>query len=199
MARQRKTAAGKASSDAQPSAVQRCSPLTRVKAQIKFQRGTENPLWRNLLRVGSTTSDLESDRCVYCAEKANCNWHCPLITLFRITSVWYRRERLLKRRTLPPDQFLTRNLRQGMPTGRLCEGACTLKDHSGAVSIGNWNATSPIPRWRWAGVPMSASCSPYRKSGGDWRWACRVRVADILARAGVQVDVFDRHPEMAVC
>lgn len=57
VARQRKTAAGKASSDAQPSRSAALLPVNSRKGADKIS-ASENPLWRNILRAGSTTSDL---------------------------------------------------------------------------------------------------------------------------------------------
>ena len=79
-------------------AVQRCSPLTRVKAQIKFQRVNGKPTlaksiagWIHNKRLMRVTAVFIVPKKLTATGIARC------ITLFRITSVWYRKERLLKR------------------------------------------------------------------------------------------------------
>ncbi len=98
VARQRKTAAGKASSVAQPSRSAALLPLTRVKAQIKFQRVNGKPTlaksiagWIHCKRLMRVTAVFIVPKKLTATGIARC------ITLFRITSVWYRKERLLKR------------------------------------------------------------------------------------------------------
>lgn len=72
-----------------------------------------------------------------------------------------------------------------------------MKDHSGAVSIGNLERyitdTALAMGWRpdvSKVVPRSEKVAVI--GAGPAGLGC----ADILARAGVQVDVFDRHPEI---
>ncbi|MGD1758959.1 NAD(P)-binding protein, partial [Klebsiella pneumoniae] len=83
------------------------------------------------------------------------------------------------------------------PQDRLCEGPCTLKDHSGGVSIGNLERyitdTALAMGWR---PDVSKVVPRIEKVAVIGAGPAGLGCADILARAGVQVDVFDRHPEI---
>ncbi|WP_250130941.1 4Fe-4S dicluster domain-containing protein, partial [Escherichia coli] len=79
VARQRKTAAGKASSDAQPSRSAALLPVNSRKGADKISASErKNHFGEIYCGLDPQQATYESDRCVYCAEKANCNWHCPL-------------------------------------------------------------------------------------------------------------------------
>ena len=83
------------------------------------------------------------------------------------------------------------------PQDRLCEGACTLNDGYGAVSIGNiekyitdkafelgWKPNLKTERWTKNKVAIVGS--------GPAGLAC----ADVLIRAGVKCDVFEKQSEI---
>ena len=79
VARQRKTAAGKASSDAQPSRSAALLPVNSRKGADKISASERKTHFGEIYcGLDPQQATYESDRCVYCAEKANCNWHCPL-------------------------------------------------------------------------------------------------------------------------
>ncbi len=83
------------------------------------------------------------------------------------------------------------------PQDRLCEGACTLEDGFGAVTIG------AIER-QVADYALDRGWQPdlSRVRSTGWRVAvvgagpAGLGCADTLVRNGVQADVFDRHPEI---
>lgn len=72
-----------------------------------------------------------------------------------------------------------------------------MKDHSGAVSIGNLERyitdTALAMGWR---PDVSKVVPRIEKVAVIGAGPAGLGCADILARAGVQVDVFDRHPEI---
>ncbi len=117
----------------------------------------------------------ESDRCVYCAEKANCNWHCPLHNAIPDYIRLVQEGKTIEAAELCHQTSSLPKSAAGYVQDRLCEGACTLKDHSGAVSIGNLERyitdTALAMGWR----PDVSKVVPIAKSGGDWRWTCRIR------------------------
>ena len=199
VARQRKTAAGKASSDAQPSRSAALLPVNSRKGADKISASERKTHFGEIYcGLDPLQATYESDRCVYCAEKANCNWHCPLhnaipdyIRLVQEGNIIEAAELCHQTSSLPEI------CGRVCPQDRLCEGACTLKDHSGAVSIGNLERyitdTALAMGWRpdvSKVVPRSEKVAVI--GAGPAGLGC----ADILARAGVQVDVFDRHPEI---
>ncbi|MGU7801798.1 NAD(P)-binding protein, partial [Escherichia coli] len=80
---------------------------------------------------------------------------------------------------------------------RLCEGACTLRDESGSVTIGNIERyisdQALADGWRPNLSAVKASGKKVAIIGaGPAGLAC----ADLLARSGVAPVVFDRHPEI---
>lgn len=98
VARQRKTAAGKASSDAQPSRSAALLPVNSRKGADKISASERKTHFGEIYYgLDPQQATYESDRCVYCAEKLTATGIARCITLFRITSVWCRKERLLKR------------------------------------------------------------------------------------------------------
>jgi NADPH-dependent glutamate synthase beta subunit-like oxidoreductase len=100
-------------------------------------------------------------------------------------------------RPVPSDQLSAGDHRPRLPQDRLCEGACTLRDESGAVTIGNIERfisdQALASGWR----PDLSQVKPNGKrvaiiGAGPAGLAC----ADVLVRHGVQPVVFDRHPEI---
>ncbi|WEF30073.1 formate-dependent uric acid utilization protein YgfT [Klebsiella aerogenes] len=148
--------------------------------------------------LASTDAEYESERCLYCAQKAWCNWTCPLhnhipdfIRLAREGKIIEAAELCHQSSSLPEI------CGRVCPQDRLCEGACTLKNEGGSVAIGNLERyitdTALAMGWR----PTIGEVAPRRErvaiiGAGPAGLGC----ADILARAGVQVDVFDKHPEI---
>ena len=149
-------------------------------------------------RLSECDAEYESERCLYCAQKAWCNWTCPLhnhipdfIRLVREGKIIAAAELCHQSSSLPEI------CGRVCPQDRLCEGACTLKNEGGAVAVGNLERyitdTALAMGWR----PTTGEVAPRRErvaiiGAGPAGLGC----ADILARAGVQVDVFDKHPEI---
>ena len=149
-------------------------------------------------RLSECDAEYESERCLYCAQKAWCNWTCPLhnhipdfIRLVREGKIIEAAELCHQSSSLPEV------CGRVCPQDRLCEGACTLKNEGGAVAVGNLERyitdTALAMGWR----PTTGEVTPRRErvaiiGAGPAGLGC----ADILARAGVQVDVFDKHPEI---
>ncbi len=99
-------------------AVQRCSPLTRVKAQIKFQRVNGKPTLAKYIAGWIHNKRLMRVTAVFIVpKKLTATGIARCITLFGLHPSGTGRKDYWGGRTLPPDQFLTRNLRQGMSTG----------------------------------------------------------------------------------
>lgn len=140
----------------------------------------------------------ESERCLYCAQKAWCNWTCPVHNAIPDLIRLVQQGRIEEAAQLSHQtSSLPEICGRVCPQDRLCEGACTLKNRSGAVAVGNlerYITDSALQRgWR----PAFAPAQPRRErvaiiGAGPAGLGC----ADFLARAGVNVDVFDRHPEI---
>lgn len=140
---------------------------------------------------------IQADRCVNCGVPF-CQWKCPV---HNYIPGWLQ---LLYQNKLEEAVELchqTNSLPEVCgrvcPQDRLCEGACTLNDGVGAVTIGAAEKyitdTMLAQNWR----PKIAKIAPDAKQvavvgGGPAGLAC----ADILIRAGFRVTVFDAYPEI---
>lgn len=143
-------------------------------------------------------AEREASRCLTCGEHSICEWTCPLhnhipqwIELVKAGDIDAAVELSHQTNCLPE---ITGRV---CPQDRLCEGACTLRDEYGAVTIGN------IERYisdRALSKGWRPDLSDVQKSdkrvaiigAGPAGLAC----ADVLARHGVSATVYDRHPEI---
>lgn len=140
----------------------------------------------------------ESERCLYCAQKAWCNWTCPVHNAIPDLIRLVQQGRIQEAAQLSHQtSSLPEICGRVCPQDRLCEGACTLRDRSGAVSVGNlerYITDSALKSgWRPTFIPALSRRERVAVIGaGPAGLGC----ADFLAREGVNVDVFDRHPEI---
>lgn len=140
----------------------------------------------------------ESERCLHCAQKAWCNWTCPVHNaipeLIRLVQQGRIKEAAqLSHQTSSLPEICGRVC----PQDRLCEGACTLKNRSGSVAVGNLERYITDSALAMGWRPTYAPARPRRErvaiiGAGPAGLGC----ADFLAREGIKVDVFDRHPEI---
>ncbi|MEW5755688.1 MAG: FAD-dependent oxidoreductase [Pseudomonadota bacterium] len=139
----------------------------------------------------------QSERCLGCGNPY-CEWKCPVhnyipnwLKLVAEGNLFEAAE--LSHRTNSLPEICGRVC----PQDRLCEGACTLNDGFGAVTIGSVEKyisdTAFAEGWR----PDMSAVKPTGKrvaivGAGPAGLGC----ADILARNGVEAVVYDRHPEI---
>ena len=139
----------------------------------------------------------QAGRCLACGNPY-CEWKCPVhnyipdwLKLIEEGNLFEAAE--LSHRTNSLPEICGRIC----PQDRLCEGACTLNDGFGAVTIGSIEKyitdTALEQGWR----PDLSRVKPT-----DWRVAvvgagpAGLACADVLARNGVQAVVFDRYPRI---
>jgi glutamate synthase (NADPH/NADH) small chain len=139
----------------------------------------------------------QAARCLDCGNPY-CEWKCPVHNYIPNWLELIREGRLfeaaeLSHSTNPLPEICGRVC----PQDRLCEGACTLNDDFGAVTIGSIEKyitdTALAQGWR----PDLSGVVPSGKrvavvGAGPAGLAC----ADVLARQGIDAVVFDRHPEI---
>lgn len=142
-------------------------------------------------------AEVQADRCLECGNPY-CEWKCPVhnyipnwLKLVMEGNILEAAEMCHRTNTLPEV------CGRICPQDRLCEGACTLNDGFGAVTIGNIEKyivdTALSMGWR----PDMSKVVPTGKrvaivGAGPAGLGC----ADVLVRAGVKPVVFDRYPEI---
>lgn len=139
----------------------------------------------------------QTHRCLGCGNPY-CEWKCPVhnyipnwLKLIAEGQLFQAAELCHQTNTLPEV------CGRVCPQDRLCEGACTLNDGFGAVTIGNAekyiNDTAFALGWR---PDMSQVKWTDKKVAIIGAGPAGLGCADILVRAGVKPVVFDRNPEI---
>ncbi len=139
----------------------------------------------------------QSDRCLACGNPY-CEWKCPVhnyipnwLKLVREGQLFAAAELCHQTNTLPEV------CGRVCPQDRLCEGACTLNDGFGAVTIGNTEKyitdTAFALGWR---PDMSKVVWTNKKVAIIGAGPAGLGCADVLVRNGVKPVVFDKNPEI---
>ncbi|HGL4646663.1 TPA: 4Fe-4S dicluster domain-containing protein, partial [Enterobacter hormaechei] len=140
----------------------------------------------------------EASRCLKCGEHSICEWTCPL---HNHIPQWIERigagDIVGAAELSHQTNCLPEITGRVCPQDRLCEGACTLRDASGAVTIGNIERYISDRALAMGWSPDVSHVKPVGKrvaiiGAGPAGLAC----ADVLVRSGVGVTVYDRHPEI---
>ena len=139
----------------------------------------------------------QSHRCLECGNPY-CEWKCPVhnfipnwLKLVAEGNIIEAAELSHQTNTLPEV------CGRVCPQDRLCEGACTLNDEFGAVTIGSVEKYITDTAFAMGWRPDMSQVVPTGKrvaiiGAGPAGLGC----ADVLARAGVSPVVFDRNPEI---
>ena len=139
----------------------------------------------------------QSHRCLECGNPY-CEWKCPVhnfipnwLKLVAEGNIFEAAELSHQTNTLPEV------CGRVCPQDRLCEGACTLNDGFGAVTIGASEKyitdTALAMGWR---PDLSAVVPTDKKVAIIGAGPAGLGCADVLARNGVESVVFDRYPEI---
>ena len=139
----------------------------------------------------------QSHRCLACGNPY-CEWKCPVhnfipewLKLVAEGNLFEAAELSHQTNTLPEV------CGRVCPQDRLCEGACTLNDGFGAVTIGSSEKyitdTALAMGWR---PDMSQVVATDRKVAIIGAGPAGLGCADVLVRNGVHPVVFDRYPEI---
>ena len=139
----------------------------------------------------------QSHRCLDCGNPY-CEWKCPVHNYIPDWLKLVNEGNILEAADLcHQTNSLPEMCGRVCPQDRLCEGACTLNDGFGAVSIGNiekyitdkaidmgWKPDLSYRKWTSKKVAIIGA--------GPAGIGC----ADILIRAGINCDVYDKQPEI---
>ncbi len=139
----------------------------------------------------------QSHRCLSCGNPY-CEWKCPVhnyipnwLKLVTEGNLFEAAELSHQTNSLPEV------CGRVCPQDRLCEGACTLNDGFGAVTIGSTEKyitdTALAMGWR---PDMSKRVGTDKKVAVIGSGPAGIGCADVLVRAGVKPVVFDRYPEI---
>lgn len=139
----------------------------------------------------------QAHRCLECGNPY-CEWKCPVhnlipnwLKLIAEGNIFEAAELSHQTNTLPEV------CGRICPQDRLCEGACTLEDGFGAVTIGATEKyitdTALAMGWR---PDLSAVVATGRKVAIIGAGPAGLGCADVLVRAGVHPVLFDRYPEI---
>lgn len=139
----------------------------------------------------------QADRCLDCGNPY-CEWKCPLHNYIPNWLKLAEQGRIMEAADLVHEtNTLPEICGRVCPQDRLCEGACTLNDDFGAVTIGNVEKyitdTAIAQGWR----PDMSKVTPRAErvaivGAGPAGLGC----ADILSRNGVKAVVFDKYPQI---
>ncbi|MCC5879348.1 MAG: FAD-dependent oxidoreductase [Idiomarina sp.] len=139
----------------------------------------------------------QADRCIDCGNPY-CEWKCPVHNYIPQWLELAAEGRIIEAAELSHQtNSLPEVCGRVCPQDRLCEGACTLNDDFGAVTIGAIEKYINDKAFEMGWRPDLSAVQPTGKKvavigAGPAGLAC----ADVLARNGVQAVVFDRHPEI---
>ncbi|WP_026958597.1 FAD-dependent oxidoreductase [Aliagarivorans taiwanensis] len=145
----------------------------------------------------ATQAEQQADRCLDCGNPY-CQWKCPVHNYIPNWLKLANEGRILEAVELCHEtNSLPEVCGRVCPQDRLCEGACTLNDQFGAVTIGNIEKFITDKAFEMGWKPDLSAVEQTDKTvaivgAGPAGLAC----ADILARNGVKATVFDRYPQI---
>jgi len=154
--------------------------------------------WKEVYgQFDKTSAASQADRCLACGNPY-CEWKCPVhnfipnwLKLIEEGKLFEAAELSHQTNTLPEI------CGRVCPQDRLCEGACTLNDGFGAVTIGSVEKYITDEAFKQGWRPdMSGVVATDKKVAIVGAGPAGLGCADILARHGVKAVVYDRYPEI---
>jgi glutamate synthase (NADPH/NADH) small chain len=140
---------------------------------------------------------MQADRCIACGNPY-CEWKCPVHNYIPDWLQLANEGRIIEAAELcHQTNSLPEICGRVCPQDRLCEGACTLNNDFGAVTIGSIEKYIVDTAFEMGWRPDLSKVAPTDRQvavvgGGPAGLAC----ADVLIRNGVKSVVFDLHPEI---
>ena len=139
----------------------------------------------------------QSARCINCGNPY-CEWECPVHNYIPDWLRLARQGRLFEAAELcHQTNTLPEVCGRICPQDRLCEGACTLNDGLGAVTIGSVEKWITDQAFRQGWRPDLSKVKPTGKRVAViGAGPAGLGAADILVRNGVEAHVFDKYPRI---
>lgn len=147
--------------------------------------------------LSQSQTEGQADRCLDCGNPY-CEWKCPVHNFIPQWLKLANEGKILEAAELShKTNSLPEVCGRVCPQDRLCEGACTLNDDFGAVTIGSIEKYITDTAFKMGWRPDMSDVVPTDKKvaiigAGPAGLAC----ADILVRNGVKPVVFDKYPEI---
>lgn len=147
--------------------------------------------------LSQSQTEGQADRCLDCGNPY-CEWKCPVHNFIPQWLKLANEGKILEAAELShKTNSLPEVCGRVCPQDRLCEGACTLNDDFGAVTIGSIEKYITDTAFEMGWRPDMSDVIPTDKKvaivgAGPAGLAC----ADILVRNGVKPVVFDKYPEI---
>ncbi len=144
-----------------------------------------------------TEGKAQSERCIACGNPY-CQWKCPVHNYIPDWLKLAAEGRIIEAAELAHQtNSLPEICGRICPQDRLCEGACTLSNEYGAVTIGaverHITDTAFAQGWH---PDLSGVVETGHKVAIIGAGPAGLACADVLARNGVKAVVYDRHPEI---
>ena len=139
----------------------------------------------------------QAGRCIACGNPY-CEWKCPVHNYIPDWLALIEEGKLFQAAELSHQtNSLPEICGRVCPQDRLCEGACTLNDGFGAVSIGNIERYITDEAYKLGWRPdMSHVVDTGKRVGIVGAGPAGLAAADVLARNGIRSVVFDAYPEI---
>ena len=142
-------------------------------------------------------AEQQADRCLECGNPY-CEWKCPVHNYIPNWLKLVAEGNIIEAAELSHQtNSLPEICGRVCPQDRLCEGACTLNDEFGAVTIGSIEKYISEQAFKKGWQPdLSQVKNSGKKVAVIGAGPAGLGCADILARNGVNATVFDSHPEI---
>lgn len=140
---------------------------------------------------------MQADRCLDCGNPY-CEWKCPVHNYIPDWLMLANEGRIVEAAELcHQTNSLPEVCGRVCPQDRLCEGACTLNNDFGAVTIGNIEKYIVDTAFQMGWRPdLSKVIDTGKRVAVVGAGPAGIGCADVLIRNGVSPVVFDKHPEI---
>ncbi len=147
--------------------------------------------------LSQSQTEGQADRCLDCGNPY-CEWKCPVHNFIPQWLKLANEGKILEAAELShKTNSLPEVCGRVCPQDRLCEGACTLNDDFGAVTIGSIEKYITDTAFKMGWRPDMSDVVPTdKKVAVIGAGPAGLAAADILVRNGVKPVVFDKYPEI---